>query len=44
MYTVLKYRKTDEIKTKNQITATAMETQRNRKFRQFIKDQYCNGL
>ena len=35
-------KKHDEIKTKYQITATATEPHRNRKFRQFNKDQYCN--
>ena len=35
MYKVLKYRKNDEIETKNQITATATEPHGNRKFRQF---------
>ena len=42
MYNVLKYRKNDEIKTKSQFTATATEPHRNRKFRQFNNDQYCN--
>ena len=43
MYKVLKYAKNDEIKTKNQITSTATEPHRNRKFRQFNKDP-CDTL
>ena len=38
MYNVLKHRKNDEIKTKSQLTATATEPNRNRKFN---NDQYC---
>ena len=33
--------KNDEIISKNQFTATATQPQRNRKFCQFNKDQYC---
>ena len=41
MYNVLKHRKNDEIKTKSKFTATALKPHRNRKVRQFKKDQYC---
>ena len=33
-----------EITTKNPFTGTATKPQRNRIFRQFKKDQYCNTL
>ena len=41
MYNVLKFSKNDEIMSKNQFTGTATQSQRNRKFCQFNKDQYC---
>ena len=41
MYNVLKFRKNDEIMSKNQVTGTATQPQRNRKCCQFNKDQYC---
>jgi len=44
MYNVLKHRKTYEIRQKSQFTATATEPHRNRKFRQFDKDQHCTCI
>ena len=42
MYNVLKFSENDKIMSKNQFTGTATQPQRNRKFCQFNKDQYCN--
>ena len=41
MYNVLKLARHDEIMSKNQFTGTETQLQRNRKFCQFNKDQYC---
>ena len=41
-YKVLKHHKNDEVMSKNQFTGTATQPQRNRKFCQFNRDQYCN--
>jgi len=41
MYNVLKFTKYEEIMSKNQLTVTATQPQRNRVICQFNDNQYC---